>query len=709
MRIFLLTSILTACTATSAMAQADSTKTDTTAIAKTAELGEVTVNGVRVINKVDRQLLIPTKNMVKASSNGYELLKLMMVNGIIADPVMQKISTVQGGTVQVRINDVVASQQDIMALRPDEVVRVEHIDNPGVRYSDGGLEAVINYVVKRRYAGYVGGLSTMQAFTTGFNNSSAYFKYNHKKSEFSLIYGFNYRGYDERRYDGHTTYIFPDGTERQKNYIGYNSDFMYVTNNVQLGYSLAEPDKYTLDIRLNYNHYNSPYSGMNRRVQETNQPDMFLYNNRSDKEHLPSLDIYYSLNLPHNQSIMANVVGTHINTDHNYLMRNYLFSQSPQQSMQTDPVNDYSYTTKGRKYSLISEAMYTKTMKKTALTAGVNYSVSRTENEYTGSTNNDTGMNSNNLYMFAQVQGNLSVINYQVGMGANRSSIHQGDIGFTKWTVRPQISLSTSAIKNIFIRYSGRIGQNTPSLSQLSDVRQHGNELTAYDGNTGLKPSYTYSNSILFNWSRPIFNFRLTGVWSYAPDIIMDTYIPEQQDGSYLIIGRPENQKSFTQKSVTAVLTLHAIKDILDISLYGNYNRYESRGLAYSHNYNAWTWGGSANMMLGNWSASANFYTAPKSFFGESMTGGEVNSNLNVSYRHKNLQLGIGAILLGHAQGFIYDNFTDSRYYKSSGYTQIKDNGNMVYVTLSYNFSHGRKYKADQRRLSNSDNDNGIR
>lgn len=242
-----------------------------------------------------------------------------------------------------------------------------------MRYSDGGLEAVINYVVKRRYAGYVGGVNTMHAFTAGFNNSDAYFKYNHKKSEFSLIYGFNYRGYDERRYDAHTTYLFPYGTERQKNYIGCNSDFMYVMNNVQLGYSLAEPDKHTLDIRLNDNHYNSPYrGGMNRRVQETAHPAMFLYNDVSDKEHLPSLDIYYSINLPHSQNITANVVGTHINTDYAYLMRNYLFDQSPQQPMQADPVNDYSYTTKGRKYSLISEDMYTKTMKKTALTAGVN-------------------------------------------------------------------------------------------------------------------------------------------------------------------------------------------------------------------------------------------------------------------------------------------------------------------------------------------------
>lgn len=62
---------LMACTATAAMAQADSTRIDTTDIAKTAELGEVVVNRMRVTNKVDRQLLIPTKSMVKAAADGY--------------------------------------------------------------------------------------------------------------------------------------------------------------------------------------------------------------------------------------------------------------------------------------------------------------------------------------------------------------------------------------------------------------------------------------------------------------------------------------------------------------------------------------------------------------------------------------------------------------------------------------------------------------
>lgn len=688
-----------------AHAQTDSIEVDTT-----YTLGEVTVNGMRVINKVDRQVLLPTSTMKKHSSNGYDLLNKMTLNGIITNPERQEIRSLRGGGVQVRINDIKANQQDITALRPDEVVRVEYIDNPGVRYSDGSIDAVINFVVKRRYAGYVGGLGTMQAFTTGFNNSNAYFKYNYKKSEFCIYYNFSYRGYDERKVDSENTYFFPDGTQRQRQYLGYNTDFMYTTNTVQLGYNLAEPDKYTLNVSLYYNQNNTPKYGYNQLAKETSMPDLYIYNKKSKKMYIPSLDIYWSLNLPKKQNITANVVGTYIGTDYNNLSRNYLFSQSPEQSMQADPVNDYSYSTTGRKYSLISEAIYTKNFNREVFSAGGEYTVSHTDNAYKGAVNTDAVLNSNNLYLFAQLQGKLGVFNYQVGLGANYLAIHQGDIGFNKWTLRPQLSLSTKITDNLFVRYSGRMSQLSPSLSQLSDVRNQSDELNASDGNTGLKPYTGYSNSLTVSWTRPLFNFQLYGSWYYAPDIIMTSYIPElQDDGTYLLISKPENQKSFSRKSLAAYFTLHAIRDILDISLYGDYSNYSSRGLAYFHNYDAWRWGGSANLMLGRWNVSASFYTAPKSYFAESMGKGENQSNLSVSYKYKDLKVGLGVLLLGYPQGYDYVGKTDSKYLQSTSHTYIKDNGNMVYFTLSYNFSHGRKYQTERKKLHNSDNDNGIR
>lgn len=61
--------LATALTYTTATALPDSLKVDTT-----LNLSGVTVKGMRTINKVDRQVLLPTKAMKRSAGNGYELL-----------------------------------------------------------------------------------------------------------------------------------------------------------------------------------------------------------------------------------------------------------------------------------------------------------------------------------------------------------------------------------------------------------------------------------------------------------------------------------------------------------------------------------------------------------------------------------------------------------------------------------------------------------
>ena len=38
----------------------------------------------------------------------------------------------------------------------------------------------------------------------------------------------------------------------------------------------------------------------------------------------------------------------------------------------------------------------------------------------------------------------------------------------------------------------------------------------------------------------------------------------------------------------------------------------------------------------------------------------------------------------------------------------IKESSRMFLVSLSYNFSFGRKFKATQRKVNNSDNESGV-
>lgn len=677
----------------------------------TLHLNDVVIKAARVIHKVDRDIILSNAKIKENSSNGYDLLRKLHLPNLKVNEAQQSISSYLGG-VQVRINDIKATVQDILALQPNEVTRIEYIDDPGVRYGDANLAVVINYVVKKRYVGYVGGVNTTQALWERFNNSNAFFRYNYKKSEFGLSYRLNYRWYDKRRQDSHAVYLQPDGLERTVDYVGQDAEMTYNSHNLQLSYNLSDPGKYSLNVRFGLDWMNSPYNKKLQKVFETGRQDLLLFTNDFGHVRNPVLDIYYSLNLPKKQSLVINVVGTHLGSDNIHRQNEYVLQNDVDETLSSSPLHDYGYEADGSKYSLITEAIYTKLLNKVlSFSGGTNYAVSRTDNKYTGSQNVTTVLNSNNVYLFSQLDGRLSKIaNFQLGLGANYISIVQGNVGFHKWTFRPKLTLASNSIKNFRIRLTGSINPQVPSLSQLSEVRQQGSTMQADDGNSTLKATSTYNGALGFTWNNKIVDVYWGGNMSYTPDAIMTSILPQQQaDGSYLYVWKPENQKSFTSYFAYTTLVFHVIPDIFDIQGELQYQHLRSRGLDYSHDFEPLHYGLTASLNLKKWYVEYHFVNAWEQLSGESRSAGEKQSTLTVSYKHKNLRLGLSCLLLGYPQGFDYKNRTNSKYYVSRGVTYIKNNGNMLMFTLGYTFSHGRKYKTDRRKLNNSDKETGLR
>lgn len=670
----------------------------------------VTVEAARVVEKVDRQIIFPTKEQVKTASNGYDLLDNLSLPTIIVNRAERKVLSLKGGDVQIRINDVKASMQDVLALQPDEVTKVEFINVPGLKYGDSNLDAVINYQVRRRYAGYVGGVSTMQGTKAGFNNSDGYFKYNVKKSEFSINYSFSYRSVEERSYESLGTYHLPTGETLHRNYLGYDSPFLYTTNNVQLGYNLSEPDKYTLNVRLNFFNYNSPVRGMNQLYQESGKANQYLQNNRKMLEQIPSLDIYYSLNMPHDQNLALNLVGTYIGTDYQYRMREYTFNKSPEESVKSAPLTDYSYDATGRKRSLIGEGTYSKNWKQMALSVGGQYNISHTDNIYVGSSNADTELKYSNLYLFTQLQGQQKWFSYQVGVGATRSSIHQGENGYCKWLFRPQVTLQAKASDRLSFKWSSKIKSDIPSLSDLSELRQYSNSFEARDGNSGLKPFTGYNNTLSASWNIPLMSVYLEGNWTYYDKPIATSILPEKrEDGSYLFVSKPENQKNHDYKHLLLTPEVHLIKDHLDLNLMCEYQNVKTKGLDYSHEFNYFSYGAEIRYMTGNWNIGYGAYKVEKSFWGEKTNGGEPTSNLAVTYSYKNWQFGVLGLFVFYPHGCVYKDELFNKYVQQKNKVRLADQGNMLVFTASFNFSHGRRYHTGSRKLNNSDRDNGIR
>lgn len=670
----------------------------------------VTVEAAKVVEKVDRQIIFPTKEQVKTASNGYDLLDNLSLPTIIVNRAERKVLSLKGGDVQIRINDVKASMQDVLALQPDEVTKVEFINVPGLKYGDSNLDAVINYQVRRRYAGYVSGVSTMQGTKAGFNNSDGYFKYNVKKSEFSINYSFSYRSVEERSYESLGTYHLPTGETLHRNYLGYDSPFLYTTNNVQLGYNLSEPDKYTLNVRLNFFNNNSPVSGVNQLYQESGKANQYLQNNRKILEQIPSLDIYYSLNMPHDQNLALNLVGTYIGTDYQYRMREYTFNKSPDESVKNAPLTDYSYDATGRKRSLIGEGTYSKNWKQMALSVGGQYNISHTDNIYVGSSNADTELKYSNLYLFTQLQGQQKWFSYQVGVGATRSSIHQGENGYSKWLFRPQVTLQAKASDRLSFKWSSKITSDIPSLSDLSELRQYSNSFEARDGNSGLKPFTGYNNTLSASWNIPLMSVYLEGNWTYYDKPIATSILPEKrEDGSYLFVSKPENQKSHDYKHLLLTPEVHLIKDHLDLNLMCEYQNVKTKGLDYSHEFNYFSYGAEIRYMTGNWNIGYGAYKVEKSFWGEKTNGGEPTSNLAVTYNYKNWQFGVLGLFVFYPHGCVYKDELFNKYVQQKNKVRLADQGNMLVFAASFNFSHGRKYHTGSRKLNNSDRDNGIR
>lgn len=114
------------------------------------ELDGVTVEGNGITRKIDRMLVYPTKDAVKHSYDPIDLISYMAIPRLRANKTNQTIES-DNGSIQLRINGIPASQAEYLAIPAKDVIRIEVIDNPGLRYGSVGM--VVDLIVKRRPTG----------------------------------------------------------------------------------------------------------------------------------------------------------------------------------------------------------------------------------------------------------------------------------------------------------------------------------------------------------------------------------------------------------------------------------------------------------------------------------------------------------------------------------------------------------------------------
>ena len=664
------------------------------------ELSEVVVEGDAVIQKVDRQILLPNKEQLGASSDGMSLLQNLQIPRIVVNPVENSVKTLANQEVQLRINGIEASNAEVMAINPKDVIRIEYHDQPGVRYN--GAAAVINYIVKHRDTGGNLMLNASNGVTmSGWGEYHLSGKVNFGKSSFSLLTHYSPRDIYWTRTNAET-YNFSTGTIENRE-VGEPTRFKGNPVNLELSYNWTNGEKNMLQIALRDNMLFMPQSETNRDSYLYQGTDSFaIHDHESTQSISPSLDIYYEHNLPDDNHLYFDVVGTYINSSNDRR-----FEQLPLGETVAD-TTDVTSRVRGNKYSLIGEAIYEKDWENIGLTVGVRHNQQWVENTYLGSADATVNMTTAETYAFAEVQQRVKQFSYAVGIGAMHTYIEQGGQKSSNWIARPQLTLSYDFGKGVFWKYKGYVSGYQPSLSAMSDVAQQIDKYQIRQGNPYLKPVMFVANEMQLSWQSKHVNLNLWANYSYDHKPIMDETFEQLIDGQSYAVRTYANHRGFHRLQVAPSVQVRLLQNKLIFTVAPFANYYVSLGNSYTHKHFNPGVRASFMGMYNGWQFFGEVTTRYNNLWGETLEYGEFYHQIGVGYNAD--KWGFRAMLMNpfSVKGYSIETKDLSALAPNTQHAEMRDFRQMLILNFHCNLDFGTQRRDSGKRINNEDKENGI-
>ncbi|SHF85738.1 TonB-dependent receptor [Dysgonomonas macrotermitis] len=658
-------------------------------------LQDVTVTAQSVINKADRKLITPSAEQVKASTNGFDLLRKLQLARIEVNPLTNAVTSVGDGEVQLRVNGVKVTNAEIQALRPDEIIRIEFHDDPGVRY--GNAAAVIDYITKRRVSGANVNGDLMNNVSSGLGFAEDYLavKYNNKKSEFSANAYYNYRDIDWVQANNET-FVFPDKSINRAE-IGEPTRFRRKELNTALNYSLMDKDNYYFNATFRYIYGDTPnaYSDRNSKIETSyNSVPLSISDHSTENSKSPALDLYFQKDLKNGQLLIFNVVGTYIDSKNTRLYQEHRAGATV-----TDIYSDIS----GSKYSLIAEGIYERKMGNGKLTGGMKHSQVYTENEYKGNTIANISMKQADTKAYAEYQIKVGKFSYMANIAATRFFYSQAGESQKSITFQPSARVNYNPNDNLYFRYRLNVWNNIPSLSNLNNVEQAIDSLQIRRGNPNLKSFLTYQQSIAAGYNKGIIGIDLYTQYQYQNKPVMESIFYE--DGAF--IRTYENQKSHQHLMAQLTIRIKPFKDNLSVSFTPGINHYISKGNDYSHKYTNRYFRVNVDGSYKNVMGTFMYNTPWDYFYGEGSNGGERLHMLGLGYKRQKWSVMLAAF---NPFGGVYEQKSENRAKLNPVNTRVStENLTRMYVAkFTFNLDFGRKFSGGDKRINNSDTDSGI-
>ena len=653
--------------------------------AKSVEMKEVTVEAARVTKKIDGLLIVPSDAQREAATDGYSLLGKLSLPRIRVDEVMRTIVPLtNNGSVQLRLNGTLASKEDLLSLDPKLVKNIDFIDNPGVRYGDG-IGYVIDIRTKRNTTGYVLGADLSNSVTTVNGGNTLYAKYNHKNSELSLTFTSLYKDQRGFRSSEMADYTLNNGSHYLVSRNQTDGRSRRFGNQFEIKYSLADSATYIFQTNLSVGGNNTPGNYADFVYRDGTIEKSFRTINVSS-DFSPTLDLYFFHQLGNHQSITANVVGSSIYTD----KRGYNGEEG-----------DYAYEVNGRTWSLESEAIYENKLKPFTLSAGLNHSMTFTNNEYTGDVSALNKMRRGELYLFSEVKGRWKRIGYSAGIGVANKTYSQENYSFDYWTFRPELTLNYDILTGLNARYTFETYRSESSYAMVSDARIRENSREWKVGNPNLQPSRVIKNIIDVSYNGRRVSCGMNMEYRRVLGSNMSVY---ERTATDEFLYSQQNIGNIMMFVVQNYLKYDVVPERLSVTLFGGINRFFNISSLYRHHLTSYNYGGNVQAYLGRWTLTGYADNGWKFVEGEHEGRNGAAVYFGASYRWKQCNV---SLFLQHPfqqhPAIQRGRVLNENLYKESIY-RSRDLGNMITLRFSWKLSKGKRYKEIDKKVQHEGN-----
>lgn len=657
------------------------------------EIKEVLVQSQRKKMFADKTVYTFDKEALEKARYAKDLLNTLPE--LQVDPISNTIQSTKGGTTLLLINGIVATDNQIRAVKPQDVVRVEYFDIPPARYANRA-DQVVNLITRNPENGYVYGADLTSAFTTGFINGSAYANFTKGKSNFGLEYNIYLRDYKDRTsmniYDYNLNNIHYR-TENQRNeYFGYTDQ------TIALRYTNSDSDKYAFQAKLDMNISSSfAYAnGTSLFYQNSLLNNHSTYKHSNSNYSKPTLDLYYSRKLGKKDELSLNVVGSMYTTKSIDETREWETISGAEQ---------YNYLTnlEADQKGIVGEIAYTHSFEKGKLNSGYRISNNSIDNKLenlNGPSNNK--VNYLEQYIYSEYSGKAKKLSYRLGVGLTNVHNKNEDTNTDTWTFTPKLVLGYELAKNQNLRFSSSYKPTSPWNSALSKNVIQVVENITQEGNPYLTIQKSFGNNLIYSFNSKYFDLNTNAFYHYTKDPINQLYLQNiingNVEGYKLTYENAQNSQRYGVQITGSIKPFGT--DILAVKVNiapttESVKLKDGRSIKNDYLGNNFV----INSAFKNFSISYILNIPAYSLDGAFLSTNENSSDLSIAYKKNNWTFSTGMYWIGIPSEYKVKSLKESLVNYTS-HTQIWNNKNMFILGLSYDFSTGKETNIN-RKLEN--------